>query len=156
VRADRSKPSVGSDRSVAVSMPVEGDARPAVRVGRPLCRLDDLPVGQSRGFDPLGEGRDTMFIVRQGDRLYGYRNRCPHYDNVRMAWKKDEFLNSDRSRIVCGAHGALFEIDTGRCTLGPCLGDSLTPVALDLREGEVFLSHPYAPGLRPRPGRQKT
>ncbi len=133
----------------------EYQTRPAVEVAHPLCRMDDLPDGRSRGFDPLGEGRDTMFIVRQGDRLYGYRNHCPHYSNARMAWKKDEFLNVDRSRIMCGAHGALFDIETGQCTLGPCLGDSLTPVALERRGEEVYLAAPYAPGLRPRPGRAK-
>ena len=114
----------------------------------PLARIDEIEDRHSRGFDPLGEGRDTMFIVRQGTRLHGWRNLCPHYENARMAWKKDEFLNADRSRIVCGAHGALFEIDSGECVLGPCLGRSLTPVELRVVEGEIFVVGPYAPGLR--------
>ena len=122
-------------------------------VESPLCRFDDLVDGHSRGFDPLSEGRDTMFIVRQGDVLYGWRNNCPHYENARMAWKKNEFLNGDRSRIVCGAHGALFDIASGQCVLGPCLGQSLTPVPLTILDGQVFLEEPYSPGLRPRPGR---
>ncbi|WP_298491192.1 Rieske 2Fe-2S domain-containing protein [uncultured Maritimibacter sp.] len=129
------------------------DDRPAVRVSAPVCRVEDLPDGASRGFDPLGEGRDTMFIVRRGDALHGWRNHCPHYDNARMAWRKDEFLSGDKSHIVCGAHGALFEIDTGLCVIGPCLGDHLTPVPLAVRGGEVFLPVPYRPGLRPRAGR---
>lgn len=93
-----------------------------------------------------------MFIVRQGNALFGWRNACPHYDHARMAWKKDEFLNAARDKIVCGAHGALFEIDTGVCTLGPCLGQSLTKVALTIQNGAVYLSGPYAPGLRKRTG----
>lgn len=123
------------------------------KVTAPLCRVDALADGRSRGFDPLGEGRDTMFVVRQGARLFGWRNACPHYGNARMAWKKDEYLNGDRSRIVCGAHGAQFEIETGLCVLGPCLGRSLIPVPLTVRDGAVFLAAAYAPGLRPRPGR---
>jgi nitrite reductase/ring-hydroxylating ferredoxin subunit len=117
---------------------------------RLLCRLEDLPDGRSRGFDPLGEGRDTMFIVRKGDDLFAYRNACPHYDRARMAWKKNEFLNGDRSRIMCAAHGAEFTIETGRCTIGPCLGQSLKPVPLALRDGMVWLVGDYAPG---RPAR---
>lgn len=119
----------------------------------PLAQVADIEDGHSKGFDPLGEGRDTMFIVRRGEALFGWRNACPHYDHARMAWKKDEFLTGDRARIVCGAHGAQFEIDTGLCVLGPCLGDRLTAVALEVRDGAIFLAAPYAPGLRPRMGR---
>ncbi len=90
-----------------------------------------------------------MFIVRRGEALHAWRNACPHYDRARMAWKKDEFLTSDRSQIVCGAHGALFDIDTGDCTQGPCLGQRLSPVAVRVEAGAVFVLGPYAPA-RPR------
>ena len=115
----------------------------------PLCRADDLEDGHSRGFDPLGEGHDSMFIVRQGAHLFAWRNACPHYDRARMAWKKDEFLTADRSQIVCGAHGAMFRIDTGDCTIGPCLGKRLQAVELAIRAGAVFVVPPYAPS-RPK------
>jgi len=116
-------------------------------VDEPLCSLAELVDGRSRGFDPLGEGRDTMFVVRRGEAVYGWRNACPHYDYARMAWKKDEFLNSDRTQILCGAHGALFTIETGLCVSGPCEGASLTSVRLTLRDGMVFIADSYAPGL---------
>ena len=113
-----------------------------------LCRLEELEDGRSKGFDPLGEGRDTMFVVRQGDRVFAYRNACPHYDFARMAWKKDEYLNADGSRIQCSAHGALFRIENGSCEIGPCLGARLTPVTLEHRGDEIWLTDTYAPGLR--------
>ena len=37
-----------------------------------LCRLEELPEGESRGFDPLGEGHDTMLVVRRGNRLHAW------------------------------------------------------------------------------------
>lgn len=114
----------------------------------PLCRLDDLVESKSRGFDPLGEGRDTMFLVRKGDAVYAWRNHCPHYDRARMAWKKDEFLDPSGQQIMCFAHGALFEIDSGICTLGPCLGQSLTPVDVEIRDGTVWVRGVYNPGFR--------
>ncbi|MFV0386061.1 Rieske (2Fe-2S) protein [Paracoccus sp. (in: a-proteobacteria)] len=123
-------------------------ADPTIKLIGPLARLDQIADGHSRGFDPLGEGRDTMFVVRHGDRVHAWRNACPHYDHARMAWKKDQFLNGDRTRIVCGAHGALFEIDSGICVLGPCPGQRLTPVPIALRDGQIFVLGPYAPGLR--------
>ena len=36
--------------------------------------------------------------------------------------------------LVCAAHGALYEPDTGRCVAGPCLGARL--VGLRVRERE--------------------
>jgi nitrite reductase/ring-hydroxylating ferredoxin subunit len=92
-----------------------------------LCHLDDLPDGDARGFDLRGLGRDTVFVVRQGAALHG--------------WRKHAYLNAARDRIVCSAHGAQFEIHTGACTLGPCLGQSLTPVPLTIDEdGAVHLA----------------
>ncbi len=42
---------------------------------------------------------------------------------------------------MCAAHGALFDIATGRCVLGPCLGDALTPVPLTLQaNGEIHIA----------------
>lgn len=94
-----------------------------------LCRADELAEGGSRGFDPTHSGRDTLFVVRRNG-LRAYRNACPHWAGTSMAWRKDAFLNADATRIVCAAHGAQFDIDTGRCTLGPCLGQSLTRLGL--------------------------
>ncbi|MES2114145.1 MAG: Rieske (2Fe-2S) protein [Pseudomonadota bacterium] len=106
-----------------------------------LCRLDDLPDGEARGFDPLGGGQDSVLVVRQGGRLHAYRDLCPHYGDTPMAWRRHAYLNAQRSHIVCAAHGALFEIDGGACVRGPCLGQALTPVAVTVgAAGEVWLA----------------
>ena len=105
-----------------------------------LCHWRDLPDGASRGFDPTGRGRDTVLVVRQGDRLYAYADACPHHGTP-MAWRKDHYLNAAGDRIVCAAHGAQFDIDTGQCMLGPCLGDRLTPLPLTLQaNGDIHLA----------------
>jgi nitrite reductase/ring-hydroxylating ferredoxin subunit len=105
-----------------------------------LCHLDDLPDGGSRGFDPQGSGQDTLLVVRRGRQLFGYADACPHHGTP-MAWRKDQYLDAARTHIVCGAHGARFDITTGLCVLGPCLGDALSPVALSLHDnGEVHLA----------------
>ncbi len=100
-----------------------------MRLVHRLCSPGEIAEGTARGFDPTGSGRDTLFVVRRNG-LHAWRNQCPHWANTSMAWRKDAFLNRDGTRIVCAAHGAQFEIDTGLCTLGPCIGDSLTRVEL--------------------------
>ena len=107
--------------------------------GAALCRFDELVDGEARGFDPQGCGQDTLFAVRRRSKLYLYRDLCPHASSP-MAWRKDEYLNRARDRIVCFAHGAQFEIETGRCLLGPCLGQQLQAVAHAIdKQGNVRL-----------------
>lgn len=105
-----------------------------------LCHLSELPDGGSRGFDPRHTGQDTMLIVRQGERVFAWADRCPHHGTP-MAWRKNAYLNAAGDRIVCAAHGAQFTIDTGLCTLGPCRGDSLTAIGLQIDpNGDVHLT----------------
>jgi nitrite reductase/ring-hydroxylating ferredoxin subunit len=89
-----------------------------------LCNLRDLDEVDSFGLDPLGLGRDTHFIVRRSSLIRVYRNRCPH-QSATLPWRKDEFLNGDGTRIVCHAHGAQFDIETGMCLRGAALGHAL-------------------------------
>ena len=104
-----------------------------------LCGFDELPEGNARGFDPLQRGRDALFIVKRGATLKAYRNRCPHQGSS-LPWKKNAYLNVDGSRIVCSAHGALFDIDTGQCLQGPALGQALESMDVHLTtDGNVSL-----------------
>lgn len=92
-----------------------------------LCAISELQEGSALGFAALG-----MFVVRHAGQVRGWRDACPHYGDTRLAWRKDAYLNADGSRIVCAAHGAQFALDSGLCTLGPCLGQSLTAVPVQV------------------------
>lgn len=105
-----------------------------------LCDVQDIPDRQARGFDPAGRGQDLFFVVRRGDRLHAWRNACPHIDGAPMAWRRHAYLSHDGEAIVCHAHGARFDIETGVCVLGPCLGETLERVALTVHDnGEVHV-----------------
>ena len=105
-----------------------------------LCRLSDLEDGQACGFDPFKKGRDTVFVVRRRDKVHAYLDICPHYGSTPLPWKKNAYLTKDAQHIFCSAHGAIFEIETGACILGPCLGQSLTSVPVAISEaGEILL-----------------
>jgi len=96
-----------------------------------LCSFNEIPDGAAIGFDPFGRGRDALFLVRRGETLKAYRNVCPH-QGASLPWRKNAYLNPDASRIVCSAHGAQFDIDTGRCLLGAALGQSLETITTSI------------------------
>ena len=66
-------------------------------------------------------------LIRQGNSIKAYKNQCPH-QGASLPWRKDAYLNADGTRIICSAHGAQFDIQTGECLLGAALGRSLDPI----------------------------
>jgi len=106
---------------------------------RRLCRADELPEGEARGFD-LGRGQvpREVFIVRDGGQLYGYVNACPHLGTP-LEFTPDRFLTAGGDYILCSTHGALFRIEDGHCVAGPCAGQRLEAVAVRIEAGEVLL-----------------
>lgn len=104
-----------------------------------LCQRRDIEDGCSLGLLPNQRGRDQLVAVRKGAVVHVYVNRCPHYGNSRLGWKKHQFLNGDRSRIMCAAHGALFRIEDGSCVSGPCLGQSLKRVPILVYNGGIYV-----------------
>ena len=108
---------------------------------RPLCRLDEIEDGEGRGFT-LGEGVDALevFVIREGERVYGYVNSCPH-TGTPLEWNENEFMSEDGGHIMCHTHGALFQIEDGHCIAGPCIGDALRPLPVEVDDaGRVILS----------------
>lgn len=86
----------------------------------------ELSEGQCKSFD-LGD--QNYFIVKKHGQLHAYRNLCPH-QSINLEWKKDVFLDVEKSLIQCASHGALFTIQEGRCVAGPCVGKNLQELPL--------------------------
>ena len=97
-----------------------------------LCRFDEIKEGEARGFAVEGLRRKVV-VVRKNGSVYGYLDSCPHYaGGTPMAWKTNAYLDDEGGHIACHSHGALFEIETGDCVLGPCLGQALKKVPLTI------------------------
>lgn len=105
-----------------------------------LCRFEELADPGSRGFSLPRDGAEPLelFVVRRGDAVYAYRNRCPH-TGAPLEWQPDQFLDFDGHYIQCALHGALFGIADGRCLRGPCAGDRLVALPVGVRDGLVEL-----------------
>ena len=107
---------------------------------RVLCSLADLEATGGRGFT-VGEGDWPLrgFLVRTANGVAAYINTCPHAGHP-LNFKPDRFLTPDRNLILCASHGAIFTRDTGLCIAGPCPGQSLTPVPVEVYGEYVLLA----------------
>jgi nitrite reductase/ring-hydroxylating ferredoxin subunit len=106
---------------------------------RVLCRIEELPEGESRGFPPAPGGFTGLFAIRKGATVHVYVNSCPHI-GVPLDPAPHRFMDAKKTAIVCSTHGARFRIEDGECVSGPCYGESLeaVPVRVDA-EGRVIV-----------------
>ena len=104
-----------------------------------LCRLEELEPIDSRGFELDESDHDHgIFIVRNGNTVVAYQNSCPH-DLTPLNWSPDVFLSYDKEYIQCANHGALFEIHDGRCIYGPCNGQALERLSIEIEDNIIFV-----------------
>lgn len=100
-----------------------------------LCDIEEVAVGTAIAF-PVDEVE--VIVVNYWGNFYGYINRCPHM-NIELNWQPDQFLDSSGELLQCAQHGAEFNIETGECISGPCMGEALTAVQLEQRDGGIYL-----------------
>ena len=102
-----------------------------------LCAEADIADPGSRGFVlQIGEAFFHGFVVRRGGEVRGYVDRCPHA-GLPLAQKLDDYLTPAGDLIACSWHGALFDIDTGACVGGPCVGQALRAWPVATRDGFI-------------------
>ena len=125
---------------------VRTSLNPEDAAAKPLPALDDLPDGGLLEVEAEIDGvAESLILHRKGDSVRAWLNICPHAGR-RLDWAPGKFLMSKDGLLVCAAHGASFELGAGACVAGPCRGDSLRAVAVDVVEGAVSVR-----GLDQRP-----
>lgn len=106
-----------------------------------ICAFDEIDDPGAREF-VLGEGQGAWygFIVKKDGEIFAYANTCPH-TGAMLNWAPDRFLTKAGDRIMCGVHGAIFEIQTGYCEMGPCQGQSLRAMEVSVEDGRIIVRH---------------
>ncbi|NIB43428.1 Rieske (2Fe-2S) protein [Pseudomaricurvus alkylphenolicus] len=99
-----------------------------------VCALSELPEVGAKGVAYAGQER--LFVVRREGCVYAYHDACPHYGDTTLPWRQDAYLDPSGEHIMCAAHGALFEISTGRCVSGPCEGQYLTSMPVYINDAD--------------------
>ena len=105
-----------------------------------LSALNDIADGGFAEVEATSDGAaESLVLYRVGDEVRAWLNVCPHAGR-RLDWAPGQFLKSKDGHLVCAAHGASFELDRGDCVAGPCRGDALRAVQVQVRDGEVWLA----------------
>ena len=104
-----------------------------------LCASATLvEKGRAYGFDVLHTREPARaFALRFDGRVVAYLNRCLHVP-IEMDWNPDQFLDADKTYILCATHGAAYEPLTGRCAGGPCGRGRLTAIDTFERDAQVY------------------
>ncbi len=105
-----------------------------------LTTLDSLPEqGFAEAHAQVAGDFESLILYRDGDQVRAWLNVCPHAGR-RLDWAPGQFLKSKEGHLVCAAHGASFDTQDGICVAGPCRGDALRAVAVQVRDGRVLLA----------------
>ena len=110
-----------------------------------VCNVNDVAKRRAVGYvlariDESGKTVPFPIVVtRQGKKFYAYVNRCPH-QGTRLDFEEGLFMDSGGQNLLCGKHGAMFDIPTGHCIDGPCKGERLEPVEVVVDETDVCIT----------------
>jgi len=96
---------------------------------------DEVPPGRQRAVEAAGR---QLLVCNVGGELYAVSNRCTH-----AAWPMDGD-RLDGWEIVCGLHGARFDVRDGSPTAGPAR-KPLACYPLRVRDGRIEVRVPPPP-----------
>lgn len=117
----------------------ESDDEPVGDDPSRIASVDAIPESGTLRFEARSGRRGVEGILQRTDEgVLAWRNSCPHEPEVQL----DQGLGAlvDGGQLVCHKHGARFDCDDGYCTRGPCRGQSLDPIGVDVRHGDVYLT----------------
>jgi len=86
-----------------------------------------------------GDEQEAILVELSDGSTAGWLNYCMHWTDVTLDSGDGAVRNGE---LVCRKHAATFEPDSGVCTHGPCEGAELDPIAVETRDGAVYLTDP--------------
>ena len=105
-----------------------------------MIAFDSIEDGGFAEIEAVVDGdAESLILHRDGQQVRAWLNVCPHAGR-RLDWAPGKFLKSREGHLVGAAHGASFELLRGDCVAGPCRGDALRAVAVEVCDGQVVLS----------------
>lgn len=98
--------------------------------------------------DERGRPREAVVVVAADGKPRVYLNECKHIP-IPLDAGTAQLLDDESGMLFCGTHGALYRLEDGYCTAGPCMGESLDvlPFQVDA-EGRVLIEPAAEPEER--------
>ncbi len=100
-----------------------------------IGNIDDFANHSATGVE---SGPLKLLVVRRDQEVAIYQNICPH-TRESLDPMGGSIASPDGALIHCQRHAAVFLASTGECVGGPCQGESLTPIAFTLSNGDLYL-----------------
>lgn len=83
-------------------------------------------------------GEFPLLLVRIGEMLKAYVNMCPH-QFLPLDYRGTRLLSQDCDKLMCSAHGAMFDVESGVGIAGEGLGCKLIAVPITQDGGRILI-----------------
>ena len=91
-----------------------------------LTEAERQEIARGR-FVRVGRGPETFLVGRGEAGWRAYANVCRHRA-LPLDLGASSPMSDDGRYLLCHQHGALYRLEDGKCVVGPCAGEWLTPV----------------------------
>ena len=94
-------------------------------------------VGKDENPGENGHHREAI-LLHEDDDVVGWLNYCQHFTHIRL--DKGSGAERRNGEVLCTNHGAMFDVESGLCTHGPCEGAYLEGIEVSAENGTVYLT----------------
>ena len=79
-----------------------------------------------------------LLVLRQGDQVHAFANRCAHF-SVPLAAQAAQLISTPLKSLTCNVHYARYDWATGACEAGECDGEALVVVPIEHNNGDLHI-----------------
>jgi nitrite reductase/ring-hydroxylating ferredoxin subunit len=107
-----------------------------------IANVATMNKGDTSIFTFRKQGKEVRgFLIQTDQGPRAYFNACMHWP-VPLDMGDSEFYSSELGGIVCKTHGAIYNIETGICESGPCVGAPLERFSVRLDNEDAYVTIP--------------
>jgi nitrite reductase/ring-hydroxylating ferredoxin subunit len=117
------------------------------RIALTRAQREEIDRGRFVRIDVASGGFRSLLVGRVAGAWRAYANECRHRA-LPLDLGARSPMSDDGGYLLCHQHGALYRPMDGRCVLGPCAGEALIPVAIEIASDD-------ADNAAPRPARSR-
>jgi nitrite reductase/ring-hydroxylating ferredoxin subunit len=106
-----------------------------------IARVDDIPLWGLKFPYRCGKLEEEGILIRlESGEIRAFKNECQHLPMRLDVRSPFTYWDASGKHLLCSSHGALFRLNDGHCVSGPCAGQHLVQLPIEIRNGEVLLA----------------